>query len=341
METIIYKKLEDRSVRCGICRHFCLIREGKRGICQVRENRGGKLISLVYPRIIAQSIDPIEKKPIFHLKPGSFSYSIATVGCNFKCAFCQNASIAQMPPDQMSVDIKGRIQGKLISPEEIVAQAVKSGCESISYTYTEPTVFFELALETARLAKEKGLFNIFVTNGYMSEKALRMVAPFLDAANVDLKAFSDNFYKTYCKAALKPVKENIRLMRKLGVMVEVTTLLIPGLNDDKQEIKALAEFIAHDLGPETPWHVSRFHPCYRMKDRSATSVSAIMAACEAGKKAGLRYVYAGNVAGQGWENTVCHSCGTVLVKRYGYHTDNCLAPGGLCPECKSAAYGIY
>jgi pyruvate formate lyase activating enzyme len=343
METILYEKIkdQDQSVRCGICNHFCLIREGKRGICRVRENRGGKLICLVYPRIIAQSVDPIEKKPIFHFKPGSFSYSVATVGCNFKCAFCQNDSIAHSLTEHMPADMKGPVAGNLIYPEDIVAQALKTGCQSISYTYTEPTVFFELALDTAKLAKEKGLSNIFVTNGYMSEKALRMVSPYLDAANVDLKAFSDDFYKTYCKATLNPVKDNIRLMRKLGIMVEVTTLLIPGLNDDKQEVKALAEFISHEIGPETPWHVSRFHPCYQMQDRPATPISSIMTACEAGKNAGLRYVYAGNVPGQGYENTVCHVCGTVLVKRYGYQTDNYLTPGGLCPECNSAVYGVY
>ncbi len=336
METLIYERLKDKSVRCGICRHACLIREGARGICNVRENQDGRLLSLVYPKLIAKSIDPIEKKPIFHLKPGSFSYSIATVGCNFKCAFCQNSDIAQLPSDS-----GGMIQGRDMSPEEIVNEALKAGCESISYTYTEPTVFFELAFHTAKLAKDKGLYNVFVTNGYMSQKALEMVSPYLDAANVDLKAFTDEFYKTYCKARIAPVKENIRHMLDMGILVELTTLLIPGLNDDKKELTAMAEYIARDLGKETPWHISRFHPCYRMTDRPATPVSSLMTAFEAGKNAGLYYVYTGNVPGLLSENTFCRSCKALLVKRHGYQIENRLLPGGACPECQTIAHGIY
>ena len=336
METLIYEKLKDKSVRCGICRHACLIREGERGICNVRENKDGRLLSLVYPRLIAKSIDPIEKKPIFHLKPGSFSYSIATAGCNFKCAFCQNSDIAQMPSDS-----GGMIQGRDVTPEEIVKEALKAGCESISYTYTEPTVFFELAFHTARLAKEKGLYNIFVTNGYMSQKALDMVSPYLDAANVDLKAFTGAFYKTFCKARIEPVKENIRRMLDQGILVELTTLLIPGLNDDKKELMAMAEYIAKDLGKETPWHISRFHPCYRMTDRPSTPVSSLMTAFEAGKNAGLYYVYTGNVPGLLSENTFCRSCKALLVKRHGYQIENRLLLGGACPECHTIAHGIY
>jgi len=335
METLIYEKLKDKSVRCGICRHACVIREGERGICEVRENKEGRLLSLVYPRLIAKSIDPIEKKPIFHLKPGSFSYSIATVGCNFKFAFCQNSDIAQM------LAASGMIQGMAMTPEKIVEEALKAGCESISYTYTEPTVFFELALATAKLAKDKGLYNIFVTNGYMSQKALEMISPCLDAANVDLKAFTDGFYKTYCKARLEPVKENIRHMLNLGILVELTTLLIPGLNDDPQELASMAGYIARDLGPETPWHISLFHPCYRLTDRPATPVSSLMTAFEAGQKAGLYYVYTGNVPGLASENTFCRSCKALLVKRRGYRIENRLLPGGACPNCKTIAHGIY
>ncbi|MBU8912151.1 MAG: AmmeMemoRadiSam system radical SAM enzyme [Desulfobacterales bacterium] len=336
METLIYEKLDKKRVKCHICRHFCLIKDGKRGICGVRENKGGRLYSLVYPKVIANSVDPIEKKPVFHLKPGSYSYSIATVGCNFKCAFCQNSNIAQMPSDY-----DGLIQGRDFSPEAIVKEAVKTGCDSISYTYTEPTVFFELALETARLAKNQGLLNIFVTNGYMSTRALEMVGPWLDAANVDLKAFDDRFYQTWCKARLEPVKENISYMKELGILVEITTLLIPGLNDDKDDIKAMAEYIANDLGEETPWHISRFHPCHHMMDRPATPVPALEKAYEAGKAAGLRYVYIGNVPGQSSENTYCHSCNELLVKRTGYQIECYLQEQGKCPRCDTIAYGIY
>ncbi|SDU42333.1 AmmeMemoRadiSam system radical SAM enzyme [Desulfobacula phenolica] len=336
METLIYEKLDEKKVRCGICRHFCVIKDGKRGICGVRENKGGRLMSLVYPKVIATGVDPIEKKPVFHLKPGSFSYSIATVGCNLKCAFCQNANIAQMPSDN-----NGLIQGREFFPEQIVKDAVKNGCDSIAYTYTEPTVFFELALETARLARAKGLFNIFVTNGYMSTKVLEMVSPFLDAANVDLKAFDDKFYKTFCTARLEPVKENIKRMKDLGILVEITTLLIPGLNDDKNDLTAMAQYIANDLGCETPWHISRFHPCYHMTDRPPTPLSVLETAYESGRQAGLRYVYIGNVPGQSSENTYCHSCDALLVKRYAYQVESFLQEGGKCPRCDTIAYGIY
>jgi len=336
METLIYEKLEEKAVKCHICNHFCIIKEGKKGRCRVRENIGGTLLSLVYPKVIAKSVDPIEKKPLFHLKPGSFSYSIATVGCNFQCAFCQNSDIAQMPQD-----FSGMIQGKEMFPESIVNEALKKGCESISYTYTEPTIFFELAIETAILAKKKGLLNVFVTNGYMSTPILEMVSPFLDAANVDLKAFNDNFYQTYCKARIEPVKENIKQMKDMGILVEITTLLIPGLNDDENEICAMADYIANDLGRETPWHISRFHPSYNMRDRPATPVLSLEKAYAAGKAAGLFHVYIGNVPGQSSENTYCSSCNELLVRRYAYQIENYMSEGGKCPECNTIAYGIY
>ena len=336
METLIYEKLDKSRVKCLICHHFCVIKEGKRGICGVRENKGGKLYCLVYPKVIAKSVDPIEKKPLFHLKPGSSSYSIATVGCNFKCTFCQNADIAQMP-----ADYNGMIQGNDFSPESIVKEAVENGCDSISYTYTEPTVFFELAFETARLAKKEGLLNIFVTNGFMSKKALEMISPYLDAANVDLKAFNDQFYRDFCKARIEPVKETIKNMKDMGILVEITTLLIPGLNDDKKYLAAMADYIAKDLGKETPWHISRFHPCYNMMDRPSTPVLSLEKAYEAGKAAGLWYVYIGNVPGQSFENTYCHSCNKLLVKRFGFQIENYLMEQGKCPECNTTAYGIY
>ncbi|MBT3175647.1 MAG: AmmeMemoRadiSam system radical SAM enzyme [Desulfobacula sp.] len=336
METLIYEKLGKKIVKCSICRHFCVIREGERGICGVRENKGGRLLSLVYPKLIAASVDPIEKKPLFHLKPGSFSYSIATVGCNFKCSFCQNSNIAQMPQNYNSM-----IPGENLSPESIVKQAIIKDCKSISYTYTEPTVFFELALKTAKLAKKQGLFNVFVTNGYMSQKALEMVAPYLDAVNVDLKAFNERFYKTYCKAKLEPVKENIKIMKDMGILVEITTLLIPGLNDDKNEICAMADYIANDLGKQTPWHISRFHPSYLMNDRPATPVSSLEKAYAAGKAAGLSYVYIGNVPGQSSENTYCSSCNELLVRRYAFQVETYYNENGKCPKCSTIAYGIY
>ena len=284
MKTLIFKKLKDNRVQCGICNHFCTIDNGERGVCGVRENVDGELYSLVYPKIIARSIDPIEKKSIFHLKPGSKSFSIATVGCNFKCTFCQNSTISQLSE-------KDQIQGVEIPPDMIVAQALKAGCDSISYTYTEPSIYFELALETSKIAHEHGLLNIFITNGFMSKEVIEMAAPYLDAANVDLKAFNNDFYRKWCKARLEPVKNNLILMKSLGILVEVTTLLIPGLNDDPEEIKSMARFIVDSLGCETPWHINRFHPCHQMTDRSSTPVAALEMAYQAGKNAGLRYVY--------------------------------------------------
>ena len=336
MEALLYDKLDDKSVKCNVCNHFCVIKDGKRGICKVRKNKGGRLMSLVYPKIIAQSIDPIEKKPLFHLKPGSSSYSIATVGCNFKCSFCQNSNIAQMPAQN-----RGVIQGSDILPETIVKEAVKSGCKSISYTYTEPTIFCELALETAMLAREQGLLNIFVTNGFMSTQLLEVFAPYLDAANVDLKAFNNKFYQNYCGARIEPVKENIKKMIELGILVEITTLLIPGLNDDPDDIQAMAQFIVQELGTNTPWHISRFHPCYKMTDRSVTPVADLERVYKAGKAAGLKYVYIGNVPGQLSENTYCHSCGGLLIERYAYNIKNHMKEKGKCPECGTIAFGIY
>ncbi len=336
METLVYEKLDNGKVRCGICNHFCTIDKGRRGICNVRENQGGRLISLVHGRLIARGVDPVEKKPIFHLMPGSLAYSIATVGCNFRCSFCQNADIAQMPTDQ-----DGLIQGVEVSPEQIVDAAVRNRCASIAYTYTEPAVFIETVLGTAKIATGRGIFNILVTNGYMSREVINMVAPYIDAANVDLKAFDDGFYRKYCKARIEPVKEDLRLMKSLGILVEVTTLLIPGLNDDPHQLAAMAAFIANELGVETPWHVSRFHPCYRMTDRDPTPASSLKRAVLAGKAAGLRYVYTGNAPGLENENTLCHNCGRILVKRTGYGISSAITADSRCPDCNSHVYGLY
>ncbi|MDD9303212.1 MAG: AmmeMemoRadiSam system radical SAM enzyme [Desulfobacter sp.] len=332
----LFEPLEEKMVKCLACNHYCRIAPGKQGRCRVRENQNGFLVSLVYDRLVSAGSDPIEKKPIFHLKPGSTSFSIATMGCNFRCQFCQNSDIAQMP---QGLTPEAWIMGKKIEPEDIVAQAMARGCESISYTYTEPTVFFELALGTARLAKEKGLYNIFVTNGFMSPELIDLAAPVLDAANVDLKAFNEDFYKQYCRARLGPVKESLKLMKQKGMMVEVTTLIIPGLNDDPNELEKMAGFISRELGPETPWHLSRFHPAYRLQDRAATPVKILEQACDIGVSAGLYHVYTGNVPGAR-ENTFCRACNALVVRRQGYGVENYLVQG-CCPECGHPVYGIY
>lgn len=336
MEAYLYDTLKDQKVKCNLCNHRCIIKNGRRGICGVRENRGGILESLVFGKLIARHIDPIEKKPLYHLLPGSLSYSIATVGCNFKCRFCQNADIAQMPSDR-----NGMITGEDHTPEQIVNAAIKGNCQTISYTYTEPTVYFELAYETAKLANAKGIQNIFVTNGYMTPEALKMISPCLDAANVDLKAFSEDFYKTYCKAKLAPVKETLKLMKSLGIFVEVTTLLIPRLNDDKAELENLAAFLADDLGPETPWHISRFHPTYKLTDRPRTPIKTLLAARDIGIKAGLKFVYIGNVPGENGENTFCYQCGRTIIDRWGFHVMENRIKNGCCSYCNAQIHGVW
>ena len=305
-----------------------------RGVCGVRENRAGILTSLVSRAVVAAQCDPIEKKPLFHVLPGSRSYSIATAGCNFRCTFCQNHEISQMPREE------GRIAGRELAPAAIVELALRSGSRSIAYTYTEPTVYFELAYETAGIAREKGLRNVFVTNGYMTEEMLRLFAPRLDAANVDLKAFSDDFYRKQCGARLQPVLASLRKMKELGIWVEVTTLLIPGLNDGEEELRELAGFI-RSLGAETPWHISRFHPRYRMTEKPPTPAASIHRAIRIGKSVGLKYVYSGNIPGDSGENTSCARCGHLLIGRCGFAVERLDLKGSACPRCGTPLDGIF
>ncbi len=335
MKAFLYDSLEANKVQCSLCNHRCVIKPGRRGKCNVRENADGQLNSLVYGKLIAQHIDPIEKKPLFHFMPGSLSYSIATVGCNFKCQFCQNADIAQMPSDN-----NGMIMGNASTPENVVNDALRGSCQSISYTYTEPTVYFEFAFDTAKIAKEKGLRNVFVTNGYMTPEAIHMISPFLDAANVDLKAFTDEYYKKYCGTRLEPVKTALKEMKKKGIFVEVTTLIIPGLNDDKTELKNLAGFLVSALGPETPWHISRFHPTYKLTDHPPTPLDTLIMARKIGIDAGLRYVYTGNVPGEESESTFCYNCGKVLIERWGFLVRKNRIENGTCKFCGSKIDGV-
>lgn len=335
METAIYKKQSGGKVECGVCHHRCSLKDGAVGICKVRKNINGSLISLVYEKIIAKSVDPIEKKPFFHVAPGSLSYSIATVGCNFSCKFCQNSNIAQMPADN-----NGLIMGDNTSPASIVKDAVNRQCKTIAYTYTEPAVFFEYVLETAKLTKKEGLRNVIVSNGYMTSEAVDMMSPYIDAANIDLKSFSDDFYKNYCGSRLEPVKNTLRKMQAAGIFLEVTTLLIPGLNDDPEEIDSMAAFIANEIGVETPWHISRFHPSYRLTNIRSTPVDRLLKAREIGFRNGLKHVYTGNIPGEGGENTHCHQCDSLLVERLGYTILNNKLKGGCCNVCNAKIHGV-
>jgi len=331
-EALFYERLENSEVRCGLCPHGCRIGPDKTGICGVRKNLGGTLTSLVFGKVIAEHVDPIEKKPLFHFYPGSRSFSIATAGCNLRCRHCQNAEISQMPRDQ------GIIMGNDRTPEDIAGMALRTGCASISYTYTEPTVYFELACETAMLAREKGIKNCFVTNGYISPKPLEAISPYLDAANIDLKSFSDAFYQEVCGARLQPVLDAIKAYKKLGIWIEVTTLIIPDLNDSQEELARIAGFIA-ETGVEIPWHVTAFHPAYRLFDRPWTGAEALIRARQTGLDAGLRYVYTGNVPGIEGENTVCAGCGKLLIQRHGFSITGNNITGGVCPSCGAAFDG--
>lgn len=332
-EALLYEKLPEGKVRCYLCHHRCQINEGQRGVCRVRENRGGTLYTLVYGQLISRNVDPIEKKPMFHFAPGSRSFSIATVGCNFRCDFCQNYEISQMPKDQK------RIIGEEVAPEEIVAMAKRRGCQTISYTYTEPTIFFEYALEIAQLATKEGLKNIFVTNGYMTKETLKTIHPHLHGANVDLKSFREEFYQQRCGAKLAGVLESLQVMKDLGIWVEITTLLIPGLNDDQEELRDIAKFI-FSLGCETPWHISRFHPMYRLLDRPPTPVGTLERAREIGLETGLRYVYTGNVPGDVGEDTFCYKCGTLLVDRFGFQVLKYQIKENKCFKCGAEIDGV-
>ena len=336
MEAYLYEPLQDRKVKCNLCNHRCVIKAGARGICGVRTNQDGILKTLVYGRLIARNVDPIEKKPLFHLLPGSLSYSIATVGCNFKCRFCQNADIAQMPSDR-----RGMIVGEDVLPEAVISAAIQKKCTTIAYTYTEPTIYFEYAYDTARLAHAAGIRNVFVTNGYMSVEALEMIRPYLDAANVDLKAFNDEFYKSLCQAKRKHVLNTLRHMKKMGIWVEVTTLLVPGLNDAAAELEAMAEFIAAELGTETPWHISRFHPTYKLTDRPATPIQTLLSARAIGIRSGLKYVYLGNVPGEEGESTFCAACGRRLIDRFGYLIRTNSVQDGCCRDCSTPLEGVW
>jgi len=333
-EAMLYERLEGTDVRCRLCAHRCLIKDGTRGVCLVRENRGGTLYTYSYGKSISHGIDPVEKKPLFHFQPGSATFSIATAGCNFHCRFCQNWQISQVLRDG------GSIRGQDLPPERIVDLAVQSGCGSISYTYTEPTIFFEYAYDTGRLAHQAGLKNILVTNGYMTAEALETVRPYLDAANVDLKSFDDEFYRKLAGARLQPVLDTLKLMRKLGVWIEVTTLVIPGWNDTEVLFRQIASFIAEELGVDTPWHISRFHPMYDMSDVPPTPASSLHQARRIGLEAGLRYVYEGNVPGSDGENTYCYNCGVVLVRRFGHRLVENKVSSGACYNCGAAIVGV-
>jgi len=353
-----YKTLANGEVLCTLCPHDCHIADGGRGACGVRYNKNGVLYTLVYNRVVSRSVEPVEKKPLYHFYPGSTAYSIATVGCSLRCAFCQNWQISQWPKEHLPkrvsssgkvetqesicpqlADLEKAIPGERVTPEAIVEAALAAGATSIAYTYTEPTIFYELAYDTAVLAREHGLKNIFVTSGYINEAPLRELATVLDAVNVDLKFFKEESYRHISRVRLQPILDAIRLYHELGVWVEVTTLVVPGVNDSDKELKAIAEFV-HSVGVEIPWHVSQFYPAHKMLDRPITPMETLRRAGDIGRSTGLRYIYEGNVPGETSENTFCYNCNKLLIDRYGFHVRANYISSGCCPDCGALIDGV-
>jgi len=322
-------KKPDNKIQCQLCNHYCLIAENKTGLCAVRKNIKGQLYSLVYGKVIAENIDPIEKKPLFHFLPGSLSYSFSTVGCNFRCVHCQNADISQYAEKKFEVDF---VPGQETQPAEIIKRAKAAKCQSIAYTYTEPTIYAEFALDCMKQAKKAGLKNVWVSNGYTAQKAWSEILPYLNAINVDLKFFNNETYLKICGAKLQPVLENLKLLNKNKIWLEITTLIIPGLNDSQKEMAEIAKFIKNYLGPETPWHVSRFFPNYKLLNENPTEEDLIYQAYKIGKDVGLKYVYGGNIASETMENTYCPKCDEIIIKRTGYEIES-FAKNSFCPKC--------
>ncbi len=327
-EAYLYEKTADKRVKCLNCAHYCEIAPGKRGACGVRENINGKLYAINYGKVVAIQMDPIEKKPLFHFLPGTQTLSIATAGCNFRCANCQNFEISQTPKTME------KIPGQDLAPQEIINLAKSLNAPSISYTYVEPTIFSEYALDIMKLTREEKIKNIWVTNGFLSEESFEMVSPFLDAANIDIKGFTEEFYQKNCGGRLEPVLETCKRMKRAGIWLEITTLVIPTLNDSRFLFEDIANFIANELGSEVPWHVTQFSGLisWKLKDLPQTPANTLKMAHDIGKDAGLKYVYTGNIPNLPYENTMCPSCGTLCVEREGYIISR-YDKAGECPSC--------
>jgi pyruvate formate lyase activating enzyme len=322
------------SVRCVACAHRCVLRPSRIGICGVRQNRGGWLYTLVYGQVVAAADEPIEKKPFYHFLPGSYAHSVATAGCNFHCAFCQNWQMSQAHREGIVPE------SHYVPPDMVVEAAVAEGDRSIAYTYVEPTVFIEFALDTMVRARDAGLHNVFVTNGYESPEAIELVAPYLDAANVDFKAASDRFYRRICGARVEPVLETIVELRRRGIWLELTTLIIPGLNDDRRELIAMAEWIATAVSPETPWHLTRFIPAYKLAKLQPTPAETLREAAKIAAAAGLRHVYIGNAPEVDGAVTSCARCGERLIARADYAVTEWYLVEGHCPRCGHVLAGV-
>jgi pyruvate formate lyase activating enzyme len=336
-EAYLYRLLTGDTVQCRVCEHFCAISPGEFGKCGVRCNDGGTLRSIVYSHPVSVNLDPVEKKPLYHFLPGGEILSIGTYGCNFRCAFCQNWRISQHRTREACAEPEGQVA----TPQTLIDVCLRRGVDMIGYTYNEPTVFFEYTYDTARLGHRHGLRNAYVSNGFMSQEMLEMLTPYLDAINVDLKSFDEGFYRDYCGGRLAPVKRNIRtIAQETDIWIEVTTLLIPGLNDSEAELRALTTWLAK-VDPEMPWHVSAFHPDYQMMDRPATPAASLRRAYQIGQDAGLQYIYLGNVMDPDRGTTYCPTCGAVLIQRHWYAVQERWQERGRCPACGHAVPGVW
>ncbi|MDD5504702.1 MAG: AmmeMemoRadiSam system radical SAM enzyme [Candidatus Omnitrophica bacterium] len=331
-EALYYNKLDNGSILCALCPRGCVINEGKRGFCRVRQNTGGTLYSLVYARPCAVHVDPIEKKPLFHVLPGAKSFSIATAGCNLSCGFCQNWHISQVSPEDIRSDY--------IEPAEIVRLAISSNAPVIAYTYTEPTVFYEYMLNTAMIAKEAGILNVMHSSGFINEAPLRRLCKYLDAANIDLKG-SEKFYLDLCQGRREDVLRSLKILREEGVWVEITYLLIPTLNDSDEYIKQTCRWIKENLGVDTPLHISRFWPMHKIRNLPPTPMESLYKAYDIARAAGLRYVYIGNVLGVSEQSTFCPFCRGLLIQRSGYDIAGNNIVDGKCKFCKNVIAGLW
>ncbi|MEM5777253.1 MAG: AmmeMemoRadiSam system radical SAM enzyme [Candidatus Aenigmatarchaeota archaeon] len=344
--TIMQKQQKNKLVKCTACSHYCIIQPNNTGLCGIRKNVNGKLYLLVYGKAAAVNIDPIEKKPLYHFLPGSKIFSFGTLGCDFGCLFCQNWDISQPTKEIRLEENRDELLKEIIntcddlSPKQIVDYCLKHKLPSIAYTYNEPAVFFEYAYDTAKLAKKHGIKNVFVSNGYESKESLNKIKKYLDAANIDLKSFSEEFYLKICKAKLEPVLKNIEKIHKLGIWIEITTLIIPGKNDSEKEVKQIADFIA-SVSPSIPWHITAFHPDYKMLDAKSTPLSTLIKAYNIGKKAGLKHVYVGNVAAGKYENTFCPNCGSECISRIGFFNIKNDLDNGKCKKCGYILEGVW
>ncbi len=332
-EALYWEALEGNTVQCKLCPRRCILDPGQKGFCRARKNIAGKLYSLVYGQPVALHLDPIEKKPLAHVYPGTKSFSLATAGCNLRCKFCQNWEISQLDAEKVKV--------KYITPKEIVAMTKKAEAKTIAFTYTEPTIFYEYMLDIAKTAKQEGIDCVMHSAGFINEEPLRKLAPYLTAANIDLKGFSDKFYSSFSMANVGPVLNTLKVLKDEGVWVEITNLLIPGGNDSEEDLRKLCQWVKENLGPDTPIHFSRFYPMYKLTDLSPTPLSSLLRAQNIAKETGLRFIYIGNVPEHIGEDTHCPFCRKLVIKRIGYTILENHIKEGKCSFCGKGIAGVW